>query len=261
MLSSATRQFQRLYPRLRASARGIVDTTTSVPSAAGAELQLTTRAFSLRLGGFSPVLGSSGPVTSFRRTAVIDLLASPRFYSSGQSTTENDETLEAEVVDAPAEAAAVEPEVTSTRTHEFQAETRKLLDIVARSLYSEREVFVRELISNASDALEKLRHRKVTSQPVGDPAHEEEIRITTDELENTLTIQDFGIGMSEAELIKNLGTIAHSGTGEFMNSISAETPTNDLIGQFGVGFYSAFMVADKVTVFSKSALPGSVGIR
>ena len=203
-----------------------------------------------------PTFSSSSSTTS----STTSLFQLPRWLS-----TAADETLEAEIV-SPPPAAEPEPTVTQTKTHEFQAETRKLLDIVARSLYSEREVFVRELISNASDALEKLRHRKVTGEAVADNSTEEEIRITTDELENTLTIQDFGIGMSEAELVKNLGTIAHSGTGEYRSKLvsdlaSESSTSDDLIGQFGVGFYSAFMVADKVTVYSRSALPGSPGIR
>lgn len=153
--------------------------------------------------------------------------------------------------------------------HEFQAETRMLLDIVARSLYSEKEVFLRELISNASDALEKFRY---TIHTAGE--HEKdyeyhdralEIHIGTDKQSRILTIQDTGIGMTKDELISNLGTIARSGSKHFLEQIkeqgsSAENSSN-IIGQFGVGFYSAFMVADKVEVFTRSSKVGSPGLR
>ncbi|GAB9472496.1 Heat shock protein 75 kda, mitochondrial precursor [Globisporangium polare] len=143
--------------------------------------------------------------------------------------------------------------------HEFQAETRQLLDIVTHSIYTDKEVFIRELISNASDALEKLRHVQATGQSVQDPELEPKIVITTNEAENTLTIMDTGIGMSKAELIENLGTIARSGSKAFLEQLKEKAPneTGDaltgIIGKFGVGFYSAFMVADKVEVFSQSA--------
>lgn len=103
--------------------------------------------------------------------------------------------------------------------HEFQAETRQLLDIVTHSIYTDKEVFIRELISNASDALEKLRHVQATGQAVQDPELEPKIMITTNEAENTLTIMDTGIGMSKAELIENLGTIARSGSKAFLEQL------------------------------------------
>ncbi|XP_040297739.1 heat shock protein 75 kDa, mitochondrial [Bufo bufo] len=141
--------------------------------------------------------------------------------------------------------------------HEFQAETKKLLDIVARSLYSEKEVFIRELISNGSDALEKLRH-KLMSQGSGLP--EMEIHLHTDSEKGTLTIQDTGVGMTQEELISNLGTIARSGSKAFLEALQNQTDSSGkIIGQFGVGFYSAFMVADKVVVYSQSSEPGSPG--
>ncbi|XP_010212849.1 PREDICTED: heat shock protein 75 kDa, mitochondrial, partial [Tinamus guttatus] len=139
--------------------------------------------------------------------------------------------------------------------HEFQAETKKLLDIVARSLYSEKEVFIRELISNGSDALEKLRHRLTTE---GKALPEMEIHLQTDPGKGTITIQDTGIGMTQEELVSNLGTIARSGSKVTWDEKQAEA-SSKIIGQFGVGFYSAFMVADKVEVFSQSAEPGSPG--
>uniref|UniRef100_A0A8U7N0G5 Heat shock protein 75 kDa, mitochondrial n=1 Tax=Corvus moneduloides TaxID=1196302 RepID=A0A8U7N0G5_CORMO len=141
--------------------------------------------------------------------------------------------------------------------HEFQAETKKLLDIVARSLYSEKEVFIRELISNGSDALEKLRHRLMTE---GKALPELEIHLQTDSGKGTITIQDTGIGMTQEELVSNLGTIARSGSKAFLEALQSQAEASSkIIGQFGVGFYSAFMVADKVEVFSQSAEPGSPG--
>ncbi|XP_010177200.1 PREDICTED: heat shock protein 75 kDa, mitochondrial, partial [Mesitornis unicolor] len=141
--------------------------------------------------------------------------------------------------------------------HEFQAETKKLLDIVAHSLYSEKEVFIRELISNGSDALEKLRHRLMAE---GKALPEMEIHLQTDSGKGTITIQDTGIGMTQQELVSNLGTIARSGSKAFLDALQSQAETSSkIIGQFGVGFYSAFMVADKVEVFSQSAEPGSPG--
>lgn len=141
-------------------------------------------------------------------------------------------------------------------THEFQAEIKQLLDIVVHSLYTEKEIFVRELVSNASDALEKLRHTQLTEKEIADSDLELEINITTDEEAKTLTIADNGIGMNAEELVKFLGTIAHSGSKAFLEAIKEGGAKNDnLIGQFGVGFYSAFMVAKSVKVYSKSFRP------
>lgn len=103
--------------------------------------------------------------------------------------------------------------------HEFQAETRQLLDIVTHSIYTDKEVFVRELISNASDALEKLRHLQATGETIMSPELEPKILITTNEAENTLTITDTGVGMSKAELVENLGTIARSGSKAFLDQL------------------------------------------
>ncbi|OUW17519.1 MAG: molecular chaperone HtpG [Opitutales bacterium TMED158] len=136
---------------------------------------------------------------------------------------------------------------------EFQAEIKQLLDIVIHSLYTEKEIFVRELVSNASDALEKLRHLKITEKNIFDDSLDLEISISTDDTANTITIQDFGIGMDKDELIGNLGTIAHSGSKQFLQALKEGGEKNDnLIGQFGVGFYSAFMVAKEVKVYSRS---------
>jgi len=142
---------------------------------------------------------------------------------------------------------------TSPEKHEFQAEVKQLLDIVIHSLYTNKEIFIRELISNASDALEKLRHTQITESDVFDADRELEIHISTDEEANTLTIQDHGIGMSHDELVENLGTIAHSGSKQFLKALKEGGQDNaNLIGQFGVGFYSAFMVAKEVKVYSRS---------
>ena len=142
---------------------------------------------------------------------------------------------------------------TTVEKHVFQAEIQQLLDLVVHSLYTDKEIFLRELISNASDSMEKLRHIEATEKDVHEPTLPLEIHITTDAEAKTLTISDAGIGMTREELVKNLGTIAHSGTKAFLKSVkdSGSTPGN-MIGQFGVGFYSAFMVADEVKVHSRS---------
>ena len=137
--------------------------------------------------------------------------------------------------------------------HEFQAEVKQVLDIVVHSLYTDKEIFVRELISNASDATEKLRHNQLTESDVFDDGLDLEIQVTTDEEAGTITIKDFGIGMTHDELIENLGTIAHSGSKAFLNALKEQGERNEnLIGQFGVGFYSVFMVADSVKVYTRS---------
>lgn len=143
--------------------------------------------------------------------------------------------------------------VTTPEKHVFQAEIQQLLDLVVHSLYTDKEIFLRELISNASDSMEKLRHIEGTEKNIHQPTLPLEIHITTDEEAGTLTIADRGIGMSHEELVKNLGTIAHSGTKAFLKAVkeSGGSPQN-MIGQFGVGFYSAFMVADTVAVHTRS---------
>ena len=142
---------------------------------------------------------------------------------------------------------------TNVEKHEFQAEIKQLLDIVIHSLYTEKEIFVRELISNSSDALEKIRHVKLTEKKIFDKDLDLEIKISTDDTANTITIQDFGIGMTKDELVNSLGTIAHSGSKQFLEALEQGGEKNEnLIGQFGVGFYSAFMVAKEVKVYSRS---------
>ena len=143
---------------------------------------------------------------------------------------------------------------------EFQAEIKQLLDIVIHSLYTEKEIFVRELVSNASDALEKLRHTQLTEKEIHDDKLGLEINLTTDDKAKTLTLQDYGIGMTRAELVENLGTIAHSGSKQFLKALGEGDKKNaNLIGQFGVGFYSAFMVAKSVKVYSHSWKTGEAG--
>jgi HSP90 family molecular chaperone len=146
----------------------------------------------------------------------------------------------------------------TTQSIPFKAETRQLLDILIHSLYTEREVFLRELISNASDALTRMSFEMLTTRELLDPEAELAIWITVDREEKTITIRDTGIGMTQAEMHENLGTIAHSGARAFIRA--AEQGTNnlsDLIGQFGVGFYSAFMAADWIRVTSRSFHPES----
>lgn len=141
---------------------------------------------------------------------------------------------------------------------EFQAEVKQLLNIVIHSLYTDKEIFIRELVSNASDALEKLRHIQLTEKDIFEDEQPLEVNVTTDEVAGTITIQDSGVGMSHDELVKNLGTIAHSGSKTFLEAIKNAGGNNEnLIGQFGVGFYSAFMVAEKVDVYSHSWMVGN----
>ena len=142
---------------------------------------------------------------------------------------------------------------TDIEKHGFQAEVKQLLDIVIHSLYTDKEIFVRELVSNAADALEKLRLKQLKEKNIVDADVPLEINITTDEEKNTLTIADAGIGMTRDELQQNLGTIAHSGTKAFLQQLKEQGDNNaDVIGQFGVGFYSAFMAADEVEVHTHS---------
>ncbi|MDG0994541.1 MAG: molecular chaperone HtpG [Akkermansiaceae bacterium] len=151
------------------------------------------------------------------------------------------------------------PTATEEHTHTFQAEVRQLLDIVIHSLYTDKEIFVRELVSNASDALEKMRLKQLTEKDIHEAERELGIEISTDEEAKTLTISDAGIGMSKEELVENLGTIAHSGTKAFLEKMKEGGDNADVIGQFGVGFYSAFMAADKVEVATHSWENGTGG--
>ncbi len=139
--------------------------------------------------------------------------------------------------------------------HEFQSEARQVLELMINSVYSNPDIFLRELISNASDALDKLRIERLSNAELPDPAKEGEIRVITDRSAKTLTVSDNGIGMDRDELVSYLGTIARSGTKEFVKAMQEAASSNNgsLIGQFGVGFYSSFIAADKVTVETKKA--------
>ncbi|ACM31949.1 molecular chaperone HtpG [Diaphorobacter nitroreducens] len=151
----------------------------------------------------------------------------------------------------------------SKHTHSFQAEVAQLLHLVTHSLYSNKEIFLRELVSNASDACDKLRFEALNNAALYEDAPNLEVRVSFDKEARTLTITDNGIGMSEQEAIDHLGTIAKSGTRDFMNRLSGDQKADaQLIGQFGVGFYSGFIVADRITVESRRAgLPASEGVR
>ncbi len=148
-----------------------------------------------------------------------------------------------------------ETRAAEAQTLEFRAEVQQLLNILAHSLYTEREIFLRELISNASDALHRVQFEMLTNREVVDPDVELAVRIESDPDARTLTVSDTGIGMTREELIENLGTIAHSGALAFLQKIGEGQKPVDIIGQFGVGFYSVFMVADEVTVTSRSYRP------
>lgn len=155
----------------------------------------------------------------------------------------------------------------SKHTHSFQAEVTQLLHLVTHSLYSNKEIFLRELVSNASDACDKLRFEALNDSALYEDQSNLEVRVSFDKAARTLTITDTGIGMSAQEAIDHLGTIAKSGTKDFMSKLSGDqkataSEQGQLIGQFGVGFYSGFIVADKITVESRRAgLPAAQGVR
>ncbi|WP_223669140.1 molecular chaperone HtpG [Kangiella shandongensis] len=145
-------------------------------------------------------------------------------------------------------------ETATKKTHSFQTEVKQLLHLMVHSLYSNKEIFLRELISNAADAADKLRFKALKDSSLYGGDSELKIRITTDKDAKTVTISDNGIGMTEQEVINNLGTIAKSGTADFLKQLTGDQKKDSkLIGQFGVGFYSAFIVADKVTVITRAA--------
>jgi molecular chaperone HtpG len=140
----------------------------------------------------------------------------------------------------------------TTESYQFKAEIQQLLNILVHSLYTERDIFLRELISNASDALSRVQFEMLTNREVLDPDAELKITIECDKDNRKLIIRDTGIGMTRDEIVENLGTIAHSGAAEFLKKLQTEKKPADVIGQFGVGFYSVYMVADEVTVTSRS---------
>jgi len=148
-------------------------------------------------------------------------------------------------------------------TYEFKAEIKEVLNILIHSLYTQKDIFLRELISNASDAIDKLKLHALANSETKFLEVPFEIHILVDSPNKTLIISDNGIGMSKQEMLENLGTLAHSGTKRFLETIknnkTQEIP--ELIGQFGVGFYSVFMVADKVEVVSKSAVKDEPAVK
>ncbi|MCH7826826.1 MAG: ATP-binding protein, partial [Bacteroidetes bacterium] len=142
---------------------------------------------------------------------------------------------------------------TKTKKYNFKTEVKQLLDILVHSLYTSREIFLRELISNASDALDKLRFESTKGTDFIDKKALLEIRINFDEKKNILTISDTGIGMNKVEVIKNIGTIAKSGSAEFLKQLAeSKNNENNIIGKFGIGFYSVFMVAEEVVIKTRS---------
>ncbi len=150
------------------------------------------------------------------------------------------------------------------RTLKFKAEVNQLLDILVHSLYTNREIFIRELISNASDALDKLRFHLTSGTEIFEKDKPLEISISMDKDKKVLTIADTGIGMTEDEIVANIGTIAHSGSAEFLSKLSGEAKDKDIsniIGKFGVGFYSVFMAAEKVVITTRSYLPEAVPVQ
>src|SRR5215475_317608 len=147
-------------------------------------------------------------------------------------------------------------EMAKVEEHRFQAETRRLLDLMIHSLYTNKEIFLRELISNASDALDRLRFEALTDPTLLEEKDKYEIRLESDKEARTLSISDTGIGMGRDEVMANIGTIARSGTDELRKGLEAAPTaqmTAEFIGRFGVGFYSSFMVADKVVLTTRKA--------
>lgn len=142
----------------------------------------------------------------------------------------------------------------SKKNYSFETEVDQLLNLVIHSLYSNREIFLRELVSNGSDAIEKLRYESIANSELNEDDSDYAIKVDFDATAKTITVSDNGIGMTEAEVIENLGTIAKSGTKKFLENLTGDkNKDSDLIGQFGVGFYSSFIVADKVTVRTRKA--------
>ncbi len=145
---------------------------------------------------------------------------------------------------------------TAKETRSFETEARQLLDLMIHSLYSHKDVFLRELISNSSDACDKLRFEALSDESLYEGDGELAIHVDFDEKARTITVRDNGIGMSREDIIENLGTIAKSGTHEFFEALTGDqAKDSELIGQFGVGFYASFMVADRITVTSRQGGP------
>jgi heat shock protein beta len=187
---------------------------------------------------------------SWRQLLLVGVLALVSTARAEEGEEKADAVAEDKVVDGFSEADRSKM-ADSSEKHEFQAEVNRLMDIIINSLYTDKNVFLRELISNAADALEKARFHSVQDESFLGDVKDMEIKIEHDADAKTISIVDTGVGMSKADLINNLGTVAKSGTTNFLEAM-AEGGDANLIGQFGVGFYSSFLVADKVTVTSKS---------
>ena len=179
-------------------------------------------------------------------TATPESYAYERIKTDGKTSMEQDQPQAA--------AASTGAASTATETREFSAEVGRLLDLVVNALYSEREIFLRELVANAADAIDRRRFSSLTDPALALPP-DAAVVITPDKPGRLITISDDGMGMGKEELIANLGTIARSGTRAFGQSVEQAKPEDrpSLIGQFGVGFYSAFMVSDRVEVISRRA--------
>ena len=151
----------------------------------------------------------------------------------------------------------------AAKTHSFQTEVKQLLHLMIHSLYSNKEVFLRELISNSSDACDRLRFATLTDEGLMEAGETLRLRVTFDKKEKTITVSDNGVGMSHDEVVQNIGTIARSGTRQFLDALSGDTANDaNLIGQFGVGFYSVFLVAENVELTTRRAGdPASAGVR
>ena len=137
----------------------------------------------------------------------------------------------------------------NSQEHNFDADISQLMNLIVNAFYSKKEIFLRELLSNSSDALEKLRYESLTNKSVLDSNEDLKIKVWVEN--NTIIIEDTGIGMTRSDLINNLGTIARSGTKNFLDNIKQGEGSIDQIGQFGVGFYSSYLVSDKVTLYTK----------
>eukprot|EP00823_Brevimastigomonas_motovehiculus_P004360 TRINITY_DN2860_c0_g1_i1.p1 TRINITY_DN2860_c0_g1~~TRINITY_DN2860_c0_g1_i1.p1 ORF type:complete len:792 (+),score=269.03 TRINITY_DN2860_c0_g1_i1:2-2377(+) len=222
-------------------------TSTSAPNFSTTSFSSTSSA--------SATSSSTAGAEQITEEQLQELLKQARMNSAGSPETE----AKKETKDIPK---STEQRSGDTQKYEFKAETRQLLNIVTNSIYTDKEVFLRELISNASDAMEKCKALQATTE-ILEPQKPLEIHIVLDNVKKTLTIQDSGIGMSPQELVDNLGTIARSGSKAFREMAAKKgggaeaASAANIIGQFGVGFYSTFMVARKVEVFSRSADPKS----